>query len=286
MMSNTMTDTVSAERLALAQRNVYRYAVDPHVKAAMVVGSVAHGMADDSSDIDTTLFYDEPMGQAQYDSIVARARNSGGDLYYGTPRDGFAIYEYIDGIRCDFGYSTIAEAEKPMQAMLDQPDTDSNKQVVISGFVSGIALYGHSWVEGWQAKLRNYPSGLAEALVRKYLRFHPRWVLDKLGLERNESIYVAELLLESEENIFGILCGLNRLYHPGKVKGIAWSLAQMSIKPPQLLERAERAWKVDQREAVGIVSGLIDETLALVETHMPSVSTERTRTVLAMILRK
>jgi hypothetical protein len=53
MMSETMNDPAGAERLAPAQRNVNRYGVDLHVKAAMVAGSVAHRMADESSDIDT-----------------------------------------------------------------------------------------------------------------------------------------------------------------------------------------------------------------------------------------
>ena len=280
-----MNDATQA-RIDLARRNATRFTQDPNVKAIMIVGSVAHGMADDNSDIDCTIFTERPLSQAAYDSICARARESGGDLYYGTPVDGFAIHEYIEGIRCDFGFETIESAEKSHTEFLEQPDTDAIKQLVAGGFLDGIALYGEDWIATWQARLACYPDGLAEAMVRKHLRFHPYWVLEKMGLDRDEWLFFYEAVLEAEQNILGILCGLNRLYHPGKVKGIAWTIGKLAIKPPDLLPRLEQILRGDSSLAIGRLRELLEETLALVDTHMPEVSTVRTRTVLAMELRK
>jgi hypothetical protein len=273
-------------RIDLARRNAARFTQNPNVKAIMVVGSVAHGTADDNSDIDCTVFTERPLSQAEYEEVCAQARASGGDLYYGTPTDGFAVYQYIEGIRCDFGFETIESAEKSHAEFLEQPDTDLIKQLVAGGFMDGIALYGEDWIAAWQARLACYPDGLAEAMVRKHLRFHPYWVLEKMGLDRDEWLFFYEALLEAEQNILGILCGLNRLYHPGKVKGIAWTIGKLAIKPPDLLPRLEQILRGDSRLAVGRLRELLEETLALVDTHMPAVSTARTRTVLAMELRK
>jgi hypothetical protein len=273
-------------RLDLARNNAAGYAANPNVKAIMLVGSVARGLADDSSDIDCTIFYQARPAEAEFDAICEAARASGGDLYYGTPDEGFAVYHYIQDIKCDFAHETIEAAERPFVELLEKPDTDTVKQLVAGGFLDGLPLYGQDWVEGWKAKLAAYPPGLAEAMVRKHLRFHPRWVLEKMGVERGEWLFVYEALLEAEQNILGILCGLNRLYHPGKVKAIGWTIDKMNVKPPDLLARLERILRGDAGAAVGPLNELIEETLALVETHMPEISTARTREVLAMRLRK
>jgi hypothetical protein len=273
-------------RIDLARRNAARFIQNPNVKAIMIVGSVAHGMADDNSDIDCTIFTEHPLSQTEYDAICAEARESGGDLYYGTPADGFAVYHYVEGIRCDFGFETIESAEKSHAEFLEQPDTDPIKQLVAGGFLDGIALYGEDWIAAWQARLAHYPDGLAAAMVRKHLRFQTYWVLEKMGHDRDEWLFFYEALLEAEQNILGILCGLNRLYHPGKVKGIAWTIGKLAIKPPDLLPRLEQILRGDSSLAIGRLRELLEETLALVDDHMPEVSTVRTRTVLAMELRK
>jgi hypothetical protein len=280
-----MNDATLA-RIDLARRNAARFTQNPNVRAIMIVGSVAHGMADDNSDIDCTIFTEHPLSQGEYDAICAEARESGGDLYYGTPADGFAIYQYITGIRCDFGFETIESAEKSHTEFLEKPDTDPIKQLVAGGFLDGMALYGQDWIGSWQAQLARYPNGLGAAMVRKHLRFHPYWVLEKMGLDRGEWLFFYEALLEAEQNILGILCGLNQLYHPGKVKGIAWTIAKLVITPPDPLSRFEQILRGDAGLAVGRLRELLDETLALVDAHMPEVSTARTRAVLAMELRK
>jgi hypothetical protein len=281
-----MVNSATQARIDLARRNAARFTEDPNVKAVMVVGSVAHGMADDNSDIDCTVFTERPLRQEEYEAICAAAKESGGDLYYGTPTDGFAVYQYVEGIRCDFGFETIESAERSHAEFLEQPNTDPIKQLVAGGFLDGIALYGEDWIAGWQARLAHYPDGLAAAVVRKHLRFHPYWVLEKMGRDRDEWLFFYEALLEAEQNILGILCGLNRLYHPGKVKGVAWTIGKMAIKPPELLLRLEQILRGEPGLAIGRLRELLDEMLALVDAHMPEVSTARTRTVLAMELRK
>jgi nucleotidyltransferase-like protein len=273
-------------RIELARRNATRYAEHPNVRAIMVVGSVAHGLADDNSDIDCTIFYDRSPSEQEFDAICAAAKRSGGDLYYGTPDDGFAVYQYVEGIRCDFGFETIESAERTFADLLERPDTDPIKQLVAGGFLDGLPLYGEAWIAGWQARLANYPPALGPAMVRKHLRFYPRWVLEKMGFERGEWLFLYEALIEAEQNILGILCGLNQRYHPGKVKGIAWTIGKLAVKPPELLPRLEQVLRGEPDLAIGRLSELIDETLTLVETHMPEIDTARTREVLAMQLRK
>jgi hypothetical protein len=122
--------------------------------------------------------------------------------------------------------------------------------------------------------------------VKKHLRFYPRWVIEKMGVERNDLLFLYESFVEAAENIIGILCGVNRLYHPGKLKGSEWTISQMRAAPPELLSRLEALFQQEPWVAAGELHGLIGETLDLLEREMPEIDTARTRRVLAMELRR
>ena len=73
-----MNDATQA-RLELARRNAARFIQNPNVKAIMVVGSVAHGMADDNSDIDCTVFVERPRMQQPFPCRQADRRGGNQD---------------------------------------------------------------------------------------------------------------------------------------------------------------------------------------------------------------
>jgi hypothetical protein len=274
-------------RIALAKKNATRFTSNPKVKAILLTGSVVQGGADDYSDVDCTIYYATPPSEEEYQAACDTAFAAGGDLYGGSAEEGFALYEYVDGIRCDFGYNLIPQVEELLTEMLTEPDlTDPNKQILVSGFVTGMPLYGEDWITGWQTKLVDYPPALAKATVQKHLRFHPYWVLEKMGVERNDVFFLYDTFVHIAENIFGILCGLNRIYHPGKLKGAGWTIDRMAHKPANLQARLEQIFLVEPRAALPIIHDLIEETLALVEAQMPEVDTSRTRRILPMVLRK
>lgn len=277
---------INKERMALARRNAEQCIADPRVQAVLLVGSVAKGYADDASDIDMTVYTNEPYTQEEFDRVCDDARASGGDLYHGTPEDGFAIYRYVDGVKCDFGIISIDKGEEQLRELLEKTDLDLNEQILLSGFQDGVALYGEEWVNEWKAKLEEHPSQLAESLVKKSIRFYPRWVLHRMGVERGEMLFVYQTFIEATENIINLLCGLNRIYPSGKLKGVAWTIGKMAIKPDNLLSRLESLFTLAPAAAVDSLYDLIGEVLSLVEEHMPEVSTTRARTVLGMELRK
>jgi predicted nucleotidyltransferase len=277
---------ISKSHLALAERNALRYKNNPNIKAVMVTGSIAKGYGDDSSDIDTIVMYDKPYSKQEYDEIIDEARNTGGDLYHGMPEEGFAVYYYIDGIKCDFGIGPYQETEKMITEMLEKPEVDLIKHLQILGFIDGIVLHGEDWVRKWRDKALSYPPELAVMLVNHHKKFHPEWVIRKMAIERNDILFFYESLIESLGNIFGVLCGLNRMYHPGKLKGAEFYIAKMKIKPENFIQRYHNIFSLEPSGAVTELYALIRETLALIEKYMPEVSTERTRNVLEMKLRK
>ncbi len=276
---------ISKKRIELAKKNFKRFN-NSNVIASYITGSVAKGIADENSDIDTIINYKKPFAKKQFDKIVSEAKKTGGDLYHGTPEDGFAVYYYIDGIKCDFGFGDYRDTEKMINEMTQKPEADEMKHLQISGFIDSIVIKGGGWVNKWRKKVSDYPPTLAVMTVENYLKFHPEWVLQKMGIERNDILFLNESMTESIGNIFGILCGLNKKYLPGKLKGMDYYLGKMKIKPENIIERYRMLFKSGHDIAVRELYKLIRETILLVEKYMPEVSTRRTKKTIEMKLRK
>src|SRR5688572_8410788 len=125
---------ISRQRLNLARKNFDKFK-NSNIAAAVVTGSAGKGYADDNSDIDTIIFYKKPFTKKEFDKIVSESKQSGGDLFHGTHKTGFAVYYYIEGIKCDFGFGDYREAEKLIKDMLRKPDVDLMKHLQVSGFI-------------------------------------------------------------------------------------------------------------------------------------------------------
>ena len=278
---------ISKSLLETAKQNTAVFQQNPHIKAILVTGSVAKGLADDNSDIDIIMYYEELPSEAEFEAYRQAALDSEGGFYGGNAKEGFALYHYIDGIRHDFAHGRLTETDTLLTEFLAEPDLENeNKQIIINGILSGIPLKGDELIQEWKERLASYPPQLGTMLIEKHLRFRPIWVLQKMGVDRNEIIFLQEELLTAVQNIFGVLCGLNQLYHPGKIKGLDHTIAQMHITPPNIAQRLPALFEVDGQTAVIQLKQLIEETISLVETHHPTIDTSHTRKLFTMEMRK
>ncbi|HWA07191.1 MAG TPA: nucleotidyltransferase domain-containing protein [Ignavibacteria bacterium] len=277
---------ISKQRLKQAQVNIELFS-NLKIRAAAVTGSVAKGYADDNSDIDTIVILNNKMTQGEFDKIVNDAKASGGDFYHGSPEEGFAVYYYIEGVRCDFGFGHYSETEELINDMLEKPEIDLTKHLMISGLIDGYILKDTNWLAPLIKKAEDgYTKELQILLVSHFKRFHPEWAIEKMTIGRGDILYYYESLVEMTGNMIGILCGLNKYYHPGKLKGVEHTIAKMKIKPKDFVNRYNYILSAEKYEALRDLFNLVRETFDLIDLHLPEVSTQRSRDVLEMVLRK
>jgi hypothetical protein len=278
---------ISDHFLEIARQNTAVFHQNPHIQAILVTGSVAKGVADNNSDIDIIMYYDELPDEAAFEAYRQAALDSGGGFYGGNAQDGFALFQYIDGLRHDFAHGKLSETENMIDEFLAKPSLEENNLfITLDGILTGVPLKGAKITQKWKDQLANYPPELGDMLVKKHLRFRPHWVLQNMGVERNEVIFLQEELLNAVQNIFGVLCGLNQLYHPGKIKGLHYTVAKMTLTPPNIATRLPALFEVDMQTAVNDLKTLIEETISLVETHLPHIDIAPTRKLFTMQLRK
>jgi hypothetical protein len=269
----------------LARRNFAPLVSEPGLVAALVTGSVAHGDPDDASDIDTILYFDGPPGADRLEREKARAEASGGGFHGGTAAEGFGVFRWIEGVRCDFGFEPAAGVDSLIDDLVERADPDLDKQLVVLGIRESWVLAGEDMVAGWRARTDRYPEALARAMAEKHLKPRPEWIYGEMAAARGDRFLVAELALETARNLLGLLCAVNRTWNPGKLKGARAHLDTLPIAPLEAGLRIERLLTgTDPFRIAAETVRLWEETLELVERELPDVDAEPARRRLAMPL--
>lgn len=265
------TDPVRhADLLARARRHAAELAADRRIEAILVTGSVATGHVDADSDIDTILYFAQLPDAAEFAAIVAAAEATGGRLFGGTPEDGFALYRFDDGVRCDFSYSRAAEIDRLVDDFVAAPKVDDpTTLVLLRGLRDGIALHGAPRIAAWQARLADCPPALSDALVTAHAKLPTPWVLERYGVARGDRLFLVDTLLDAARRIIQLLYGLNGRWPTGKLKGFARHADELPLAPPNLAARLDALFALPPAEAVTAYAVLAGEVLDLLDAHRP-----------------
>jgi hypothetical protein len=260
--------------LELAKHNAKIYIANPKTKAAMITGSVAEGMCDEYSDCEMIFYYDELPSEEELH--LARQQNQGSEPLWtlGNLQEGLFGESYlVNGVEFQIGHETIANWEKEMSTILEEFDL-SPMMKAMSGTLIGIPLYGEPLIQQWKAKVSNYPDGLAQTMVEHYLNFFAVWGMQAKLARRDATLWYHQILVESAQNILGVLSGLNRLYYSTfQFKRMSRFIEQMKVAPKNLAEQLEGLFHHEAPVAVNQLEMLVQETVELVEIHMPQVDT-------------
>ena len=95
---------------------------------------------------------------------------------------------------------------------------------------------------------------------------------------RGDLLYLMEQLVQAEKSVLGVLCALNRVYAPHEWKRMDSVLNPLPIAPSDLSTRLRQVLRTEPIAAVAELGQLIDETLDLIDTHLPTIETAPIRT--------
>lgn len=265
--------------LDLAHRIVQPYTELPTIRAAMVTGSAAKGLSDSYSDLDLTIYYADELPDEEILAEIRQQHEADKRkwLIGNREEDSFAeaydVAQDIGGIEVQIGHTTIAAWEASIAKVLEELDCESPLQKAMEGTLACKALYGEKLINQWKAQIAAYPAPLAEAMVKKHLAFFPLWGLGDYLQTRDGTIWTYQILVEAAQNIVGTLAGLNHLYFTTfQFKRMQNFVDQMQIAPPNLSVRLERIFNAGPQGREEL-ERLVEETVALVEKHMPTIDT-------------
>ncbi len=268
----------SRSLLALADRIAKVYATETNPRAILLTGSAAEGVSDYFSDLDLVAYYDQLPREDRM--VAARASLQATDAQVSLGREAEArIEEYVlQDVECQVAHFTIASWERSMASVLEEFDPASHGQKAIMGVLDGVALHGGDLIGRWQANAAVYPEELARAMVEHHLQFFPLWLAAERWDSRDASIFYHQMLVEASLNLLGVLAGLNRLYYSSfQFKRLHRFVGKMRLVPKRLADRLDALFALDPVSAGAELERLVDETVTLVEAHMPTVDTTPAR---------
>ena len=261
--------------VTLAERLAEAYVVHTKPREILLAGSAAEGRAT-ASPTSTSSFTTTscpPMKRLRWHESWAKGVSA-------PPRgDGLSRIEEFNllGVDCQVGHITIAAWERDMAAVLVEhtPATSPKSHHGAARRRSPprgepdwpVAAAGNGLPRGPRARNhRSLPANL------------PLWLAPERWTSRDAAIFYHQALVESSLNLLGMLAGLNRLYYSRfQFKRLRQFVAGMHLAPANLADRLDALFTLEPVIAGATLELLLAETVALVETHMPTVDTEPAR---------
>ncbi len=256
------------------------------VRAILLTGSLADGHVDAASDIDLIVYHEHlPAPEAQ-EAMKAAALASGGGIYGHDPAKGLSLYAFIDGVKVDQAHGLLADTAALVETLATEPSLDEATQhIVATGISTGRALIGEAIIAAWQARIAAPPEAFCLSLVRANLRFPPLALVRDMGARRGDLAFTYELVLDALGRLQKLYCGLNRVWPPGKLKGLDHTLGRLERLPAGARERIASLWRLEPVAAAEALDALIRDSLDLVDRLMPEVDTAEARGRLGLRLR-
>ncbi|MGH2415052.1 MAG: DUF4037 domain-containing protein, partial [Microcystaceae cyanobacterium] len=210
----------SAERILLAHKIAPAYTSNPKVEAGFVFGSVARNFSDQYSDTELAFVWSQPL---LIDELQAAAQNAGAIDWelepYAETRQAWIEQFYVEGMKIETCHWTRDAIDNIVADVVDRYDVSQNwlvfeKQATVSVIQHAVVLYGEDLIKQWQDRLSPYPKELAVAMVQKHLKFR-RFGSQEVLAERCDIPVLYENNCAIVRWLLNLLCGLNRIYHPG-----------------------------------------------------------------------
>jgi hypothetical protein len=265
-------------RLDLARQIATWYADRPGVQMIVLGGSVSHGTADEYSDLDIIVYWDQ-LDLPWLQTTPLAPTGADRFTFNSTAPTDIAIEQYFIGtLKVDVGHIPMSWWSTEVAAVLEHADTSPDKQGMLAGFLDAFVLTGQPIYQHWHHQIATYPDALALRMVEQHLFFYPLWVLSQQGLARGELLIFHDILNQTIKNILGVLAGLNRIYlSTDKPKHLVQTLHRLPLSPPNAAERIPALLTIPREAVPPALNTLIPELLDLVETHLPQADVPRAR---------
>lgn len=275
----------SVWRISLAREIAPLFTASQNIEACFVFGSAALGISDQYSDLELAFIWAQLPSEKELEAVSNDVGVSDWQIEpYGEDKRAWLEQFYLLGMKVEAGHWARNTMSGIVESVVEQYDVSQHgllfeNQTVVSHLQHGVILHGETIIQRWQTQIEPYPEQLAIAMVQKHLKFRP-FDGQHILTQRLELPMLCENTCSFVRWILNILFGVNRIYHPGYKWTQHWTEA-MAIKPPQLFARIEYIFQSNAASGTKELGCLIEETLDLIEEHVPSIDLSQQRATLA-----
>jgi hypothetical protein len=270
------TDATAALR-ALAQRLTDSYSAHAQPRAILLVGSAATGEADEYSDLDVLVYYDDVPPE---EVVAETPRELGAEGYRGTAwsdesgepdERGYSERYSLGGVECQVGHMSVGAFEREITRLVVDHEFNEELLKIMSGLFEGLPLFGEELIERWRRKA-GYTEELQRTTIEKRWKFFPWWYFEERLRARDATAWRYDVLVQSVYGIVGVLAALNRLYFSTfEFKRAGKFISRLEVAPVNLAPRLNGLFDSDERRSTAELERLVAETQALVAERFPDI---------------
>lgn len=257
-------------RLEKGKQVAALYAKNPKLRALVVAGSVGRGWADEWSDIELDLFWDEPPTDDDRKSVIESV-NGTVEYYFPLEGDEWSDAYLVKGLKFEISSFLATTIDEFIHAAIERYDLDIDKQLRFAALQNSVVLHGTAQIEQWRARLAHYPDELARRVIADNIEFGG-WNGVEMLFARGDMLLAYDLLVKTQKQVLAVLLALNRMYmaHP-RGKWLVRIADCMKHKPARLAERMTFALRDGSVAGAREMHDVIEETFALVEQDFPEI---------------
>lgn len=278
-----MTSRGSLWRLDVARHIAAAYEDNPRLRAVIAGGSTARGQADEYSDLEIGVFWDDLPTEAER---AAAIQKSGGDLHGLNPPDGIYLEDCFfigrdlrdtpkSGQLVELSHIRAADLEQIVSGLATHPAADPDTLNVLSGLVDGQPLAGTSWIADLAAKARDYPEALQTAVIGRHAAIEHFWRWQMLVARGSQSGPLQAHFWSVQQRMLQCLLAVNRRYPIGD-KFLKSLIDRCRISPPDFARRFLTVQTLPASRAAEELQALMHETYDLIGQRVPSLATQVT----------
>jgi hypothetical protein len=269
------------DAIALASRIVGLVATND-LQMGLITGSVARGLSDEASDLDIYLYWDrvdltdlaEPH---RFDAIGARVAfgiPTASGWFTKLDHDGRYIdVESVDATLLEHASHALAAGGAPAGWVVE----------LAAGLRDAIALHGSGQLVVWQQRFRYRDEWAAAEVTARAARLVSPTALFELTDARGDTLSFTARLSQVLLDAVALLGAVNRRFIPvDEPKWIPWHLRQLTHHPRDVDQRIHDALTHPSADTMADLDALLDETLDLVDTHVPGTATRTARYAISL----
>ena len=262
-------------RLEAARQIAHRLRSFEGLRAIIVAGSVARGYADEYSDLELPLFWDELPSDTTRHAVVRALEADFLRPYNGPAQEDNLL---INGFQVDLWQCTVPFEEDTLDDVLQRYTTDLGASNFMDTVRTCIPLAGEQLIANWKQRASAYPEPLAIRNLQEQL---PHFEIGHLMIHalRDNPALVYERISDMQQHLFLVLLALNHAYFPGP-KWLYRTIEALPVQPVQAAQRMRQVFQLGQVQAVQAMIDLLSETLALVEQAYPQIDVAPTQRAL------
>lgn len=258
-------------RIELARKITPIYADNPKVKAVIVGGSVSYGVADRYSDVEIGVFWSEPPSEDERKAaanligvyrVIKPFSENAEDPDAGANEDIYIAGNRETGFQVDIKHRLADAIEKN----LNNPESDAGHVIQ-----NAIPLYGHALIKQWKAGIVPYPKELKKKEIEnRFEKLGPWWLWEKL-VQEDERVLICLKFNGILEDITVTLRWLNNAHDINYIKWPERAIQEFQIVPRDYWARYQLICRESPKIGIQQLRLLVEETLDLVETHLPEI---------------